>query len=153
MEYGTIEREIHIDATPEVVYEVITKPEYIAAWWGFDLQVAASAGATGRMTRTRRDGSGTLVVPLSVVEAEAPRRFAFRWAHPDGQPATPDNSFLVTFHLAPSGEGTVLRLTEAGFREVGWEAARLEAYHRDHSAGWDEHLGALGAYAAGLVRA
>jgi uncharacterized protein YndB with AHSA1/START domain len=32
MEYGTIERESHLDATPEVVYKVITKPERIAHW-------------------------------------------------------------------------------------------------------------------------
>ncbi|NYH84162.1 hypothetical protein SAMN05421678_11762 [Actinopolymorpha cephalotaxi] len=30
MEFGSIEREIHIDATPEVVYAVITRPEHIA---------------------------------------------------------------------------------------------------------------------------
>src|SRR5262249_8667133 len=71
-------------------------------------------------------GRESVVVPVSVVEAEAPRRFVFRWVQPDGQPATPENSFLVTFELVPAGDGTLLRLTEAGLREVGWEAAQLE---------------------------
>jgi uncharacterized protein YndB with AHSA1/START domain len=146
VEFGTIEREIHIDATPDVVYQVITRPEHIAQWWGFD------ASVPGQLTRQRRDGSGPVVVPVHVVEADAPRRFVFRWAHPAGEPATPENSFLVTFDLVPSGGGTLLRLTEAGFREIGWEAARLEAYHRDHGAGWDEHLAGLAVYTAGLVR-
>lgn len=151
MEYGTIEREIHIDATPEVVYEVITTPEHIAQWWGFEMAFPAVPGGTGRLTRSRDDG-GTLVVPVDVVEADAPRRFVFRWVHPEGERATPENSFLVTFDLVPAAGGTLLRLTEAGFREVGWEAAKLEARYRDHSAGWDRHLPNLATYAAGLVR-
>jgi hypothetical protein len=57
----------------------------------------------------------------------------------------------VTFELVPVDGGTLLRLTEAGFREIGWEAAQLEARYRDHSAGWDEHLPSLAKYAAGLV--
>lgn len=153
MEYGTIEREIHIDATPDVVYDVITQPEHIAQWWGFDASFPATTGGDGRMTRQRRDGSGTLVVPVSVVEADAPRRFVFRWVHPEGEPATPENSFLVTFDLVPADGGTLLRLTEAGFREIGWAAAKLEAQYQDHSVGWDEHLPRLAAYAAGVVRA
>ena len=152
MEYGTIEREIHIDAPPEVVYEVITKPEHIADWWGFDASFPPVPGGAGRMTRTGRDGRGSVVVPVRVVEADAPRRFVFRWVHPEGEAATPQNSFLVTFDLVPADGGTLLRLTEAGFREVGWEAAQLEAYYRDHSAGWDQHLPSLAAYAAGRVR-
>lgn len=153
MEYGTIEREIHIDATPEVVYDVITKPGHIARWWGFDASFPAVPGGAGQLTRDQRDGREPVVVPLVVVEADAPRRFAFRWVHPADQPATPENSFLVTFELVPAGGGTLLRLTEAGFREIGWEAARLEAYHRDHGSGWDRHLPDLAAYTAGLVRA
>lgn len=152
MEYGTIEREIHIDAAPEVVYEVVTKPEHIAQWWGFDASFPAVPGGNGRMVRQRRDGTGTLVVRIHVVAADAPRRFAFRWGHPENQPATPRNSFLVTVELVPSDGGTLLRLTEAGFREIGWEAAQLEAYYRRHRAGWDVHVPNLAAYAAGLVR-
>jgi uncharacterized protein YndB with AHSA1/START domain len=143
MEYGTIEREIHIAATPEVVYEVITKPEHIARWWGFDVSFT-----DGRMRRERRDGTGELVVPVRVVEEDPPLRFVFRWLQPAGEAPTRENSFLVTFELVPAGEGTLLRLTEAGFREVGWEAAKLEAAYRHHSVGWDEHLARLATYAA-----
>lgn len=153
MEYGAIEREIHIDATPEVVYEVITEPEHIARWWGFDAAFAGRPGSEGRMTRDRRDGRGSLDVQVFVVEADPPRRFVFRWVHPEGQPATPQNSLLVTFELEPAEGGTLLRLTEAGFREIGWEAAQGEAQYRAHLAGWDRYLPSLAVYAAGLVQA
>jgi hypothetical protein len=58
----------------------------------------------------------------------------------------------VTFELSADGEGTLLRLIEAGFREVGWGAVQLEQYYEEHNAGWDEHLPNLASYAAGLVR-
>lgn len=151
MEYGSIEREIRIDATPATVYDVITQPEHIAQWWGFDASFEAVPG-DGRMARRRPDGGGDLVVPVYLVQADPPRRFVFRWAHPQGEPATPRNSFLVTFDLSPIDGGTLLRLTEVGFREVGWETAQLEAYHHDHTTGWDQFLPHLAAYAADLVR-
>ena len=47
---------------------------------------------------------------------------------------------LVTFELSPSGGGTVLRLTETGFRERGWEIAVLEEAYKDHVHGWDFYL-------------
>lgn len=58
----------------------------------------------------------------------------------------------MTFELVPADGGTLLRLTEAGFREVDWEAAQFEAHYRRHCAGWDRHLPNPAAYAAGLVR-
>ncbi len=47
---------------------------------------------------------------------------------------------LVTFELSPSGGGTMLRLTETGFRERGWEIAVLEEAYQDHVNGWDFYL-------------
>jgi uncharacterized protein YndB with AHSA1/START domain len=141
MEYGAIEREIHIAADPEVVYDVITKPAHLKAWWGVDARFE-----DGTMSWHRKERSTT--VRCQVVEDEAPKRFVFRWLQPDGEVATPENSFLVTFELSPADGGTLLRLTEAGFREVGWEAAKLEEQYRSHSLGWDEHLADLVKYAA-----
>ena len=46
------------------------------------------------------------------------------------------NSLLITFELSERGGGTHLRMTETGFREMGWEVAVLEAQYQDHAAGW-----------------
>jgi len=142
MEYGAIERELHIAAAPEIVYDVISSPEHLAEWWGVDAKFE-----DGTMSWHREHGSTT--VRCQVVEAEPPKRFVFRWLHPDGEAATPENSFLVAFELSPADGGTLLRLTEGGFREIGWEAAKLEEHYRSHSIGWDEHLADLVKYAAG----
>jgi uncharacterized protein YndB with AHSA1/START domain len=80
------------------------------------------------------------VVPITVVDAQPPRLFSFRWTHDAGEVATATNSMLVTFELSPSGGGTVLRLTETGFRERGWEIAVLEEAYQDHVSGWDFYL-------------
>jgi uncharacterized protein YndB with AHSA1/START domain len=32
MEFGTIEREIYIEATPEVVFEVVSSPGHVQQW-------------------------------------------------------------------------------------------------------------------------
>jgi hypothetical protein len=88
-----------------------------------------------------------------VVEADPCRRFSFRWVYNEGEAATSANSLLVTFDLIPSRGGTLLRFTETGFREKGWESAVLEAHYRDHARGWDYFLPRLVTYVARLVSA
>ena len=151
MEYGSIEREFTVEASPEVVFEVLSSPAHIAAWWGgAEADVAPIAGATGELAWGRGTPDAH-IVPLTVVEADPPRTFSFRWAYAEGQVPTESNSFLVSFLLTPSGAGTVVRLTEVGFRERGWEAAVLEAHYEQHRTGWDTHLGGLRRYLGRLV--
>jgi uncharacterized protein YndB with AHSA1/START domain len=88
---------------------------------------------------------------MTVVAVEPPRLFTFRWTHPAGEAAIDGNSLLVTFELVPSGSGTLLRLTETGFRERGWEIAVLEQQYHEHVVGWDTYVPRIGTYAAGLV--
>jgi hypothetical protein len=90
---------------------------------------------------------------MTVVTAEPPRVFTFRWTHPAGEEAVDGNSLLVTFELVPSGAGTLLRLTETGFREQGWEIATLEQRYNEHVVGWDTFVPRIAATAVGLVSA
>ena len=151
MEFGTIEREIHIEATPEVVYQVVSTPEHIRSGGPRRPSLDPVPGGTGRVTFVRPEGThvaGThrrrgrpaapVLVPLGL------RR---------GGAATAGSSLLVTFDLVPSGTGTLLRFSEEGFREKGWEAAVLEEQYRDHVAGWDYFLPRLVAYADRLESA
>jgi uncharacterized protein YndB with AHSA1/START domain len=151
MEYGSIEREIHIEAAPEVVYEVISRPEHLREWWPDEADLVPVPGATGVISFGDRSTPDAKVEQLTVVEADPPRRFSFRWVYDEGETATPANSLLVTFELVRSGTGTLLRFTESGFREKGWEAAVLEATYRDHVTGWDHFLPRLVSYVARLV--
>ena len=152
MEYGSIEREIHVDAAPDVVFDVISSPAHIREWWGgVKADVEPTAGATGELVWGDRATGEAQVVPITVVDAVPPRLFSFRWVHSSGEAATASNSLLVTFELVPSGSGTVLRLTETGFREMGWEVAVLEEAYQEHSAGWDTYVPRIGEYVIQLA--
>jgi len=147
MGYGSIERELHVEATPEVVYEVISRPEHLREWWPDEAELDPVPGSSGVISF-----GGTKAVHLTVTEADPPRRFAFRWTYDEGVVASADNSLLVTFQLIPSGTGTLLRFTETGFRTKGWEAAEAEQRYTEHAKGWDHFLPRLAAYALRLDR-
>ena len=140
MEYGTIERELHIEASPEVVFDVISSPQHIRDWWSAETQIEPMAGSTSELTWRDEASGGVNVVPITVIDVEPPRRFSFRWTQRPGEAPTATNSLLVTFELSPSGAGTLLRLTETGFRERGWDIAVLEQTYQEHVTGWDFFL-------------
>jgi uncharacterized protein YndB with AHSA1/START domain len=149
MEFGTIEREIYVDASPEVLFEVVSSPDHLEQWWPDEAHYERVPGETGEIVFGER-GAGGAVVAFTVVEVRPPRTFSFRWTHPAGEPARLGNSLLVTFELTPSGRGTLLRMTESGFREMGWEVAMLEQQYREHVTGWDYYLARLVPYVATL---
>ncbi|MFB6722248.1 SRPBCC domain-containing protein [Kribbella sp. NPDC056345] len=140
----SITRELRIDASPEVVYEVISTPEHLREWWPDEADVKASPGAVGTISFGTEN-----VVPLTVVEADPPRRFSFRWAHPVDEAASAANSLLATFDLIPDGDGTLLRFAETGFDEAG----RSDDEFNEHTTGWDYFLPRLTPYAARVAGA
>ena len=147
MENGSIEREVHVDAAPEVVFDVVSNPEHVREWWPDRAEFAPEPGAAGRI------GFGTPSgeigwAQFTVVDAVPPRLFSFRWTHPEGERAVVGNSFLVVFELEPAGGGTMLRMTETGFRERGWDEAKVAAEYADHVNGWDHFLPRLPGCAA-----
>jgi hypothetical protein len=55
---------------------------------------------------------------------------------------------LVVFDLEPDGDGTLLRMTESGFRDQGWDEAKVADEYAQHVQGWDHFLPRLQEYAA-----
>lgn len=150
MEYATIERELFVQASPEVVYDVVSSPEHVREWWPDDARYEPVPGSVGEIVFGDVDADG-MAVSIAVLEATPPRTFTFRWTQPAGDAAVEGNSLLVTFDLAPARGGTQLRMTETGFREMGWEAAVLEQQYHEHATGWDFYLPRLSAYVATLA--
>ena len=109
VELGTIEREIHVEASPEVVFEVISKPEHMREWWSDEADFPSTPGGVGWIAFGEDPDDREHRASFTVVDVEPPHRFTFRWCHPEGVPAARDNSLLVTFELSPSGGGTLLR--------------------------------------------
>ena len=134
MEYGVIEKQVHIDATPDIVYAIVSTPEHIAQWWAESADFDSRPGGTGEIVF--RDSS----VQLRVLETVPGRLFRFAWNFPKGETPTPNNSMIVSFELSPEGSGTLLKVVEEGMRDQGWEAAKLEEYYRSHTRGWTKCL-------------
>ena len=149
MEFGIIEREIYVRASPEVVFEVVSSPDHLQRWWPDEATYEVVAGSTGEIVFGERAEGGT-IVPFTVIDVQPPRRFSFRWTQPEGQTASEGNSLLVTFDLTPSDGGTLLKMTERGFREMGWEDAVLEQQYEAHVSGWDYYLPRLAPYVGTL---
>jgi uncharacterized protein YndB with AHSA1/START domain len=149
MEYGSIERDIEVAASPEVVFDVISRPEHMREWWPDDARFEPVAGAPGELVWRDAETGETTSVELAVVEVDPPKRFSFRWCYT--VPAHNGQSLLVTFELIPTTTGTQIRMRESGFREMGWEVAVLEEHYNDHESGWDHYIPRLGAYIARLV--
>lgn len=151
MELGAIEKHIHIDASPAVVYEVVSNPQHIAQWWTDEAQFDPTPGGHGVLVWRGRATNRPFEAHITVVEAVPGQRFSFRWLYPEGEAPTPTNSLLVTFEIAPDADGSLLTVTEEGMREQGWEAAVLEEHYRSHDAGWTRHLADLATYAPTLA--
>lgn len=149
-EYGSITKQLRIDAPPAVVYEVVSTPEHVATWWTDEADFDSAPGGRGVLAWAGKATTKPFEVEITVVEARPGELFSFRWLYPDGEPAEAANSMLVTFTLAPDGpdgQATLLTLVEEGMREKGWEAAVLEDYYHSHDDGWTRHLADLAVYA------
>jgi uncharacterized protein YndB with AHSA1/START domain len=148
----SVEREILIEATPQVVWGVITEPGQISQWFSDDADIEGRAGADGTLTWKPGGRGGEkdvdLVVPIRVVDAEPFRRFSFRWNHPDGASPDESNSALVEFSLIEEAGGTRLKVVESGIDLVTDDEASNARYIEEHGYGWGKHFGELRDYVA-----
>lgn len=157
MAADSVEREILIEASPEVVWGVITEPEQISRWFSDAAEVEGRAGADGTLTwrpggRGGGDKESDAIVPIRVVEAEPFRRFSFRWNHPQGAEPDESNSALVEFTLIEEAGGTRLRVVESGIDAMTRDEQDKARYLEQHEHGWEKHLGELLDYVASKPR-
>ena len=139
----TIERDIEIEAPVEVVWRTITEPEQIRTWFSDVVELEARPGAVGTLT-FRADSDDPHVVGITVVAAERPHRFSFRWCYPPGDDATADNSTLVTFTLTADGDArTRLRVVETGLDQLDWPDDDKQKFVDEHRHGWQDQGDAL----------
>jgi len=149
MSHSTIEREIHIAASPEIVFDVISSPEHLVNWFPEEAELDATPGGHGVLTFHRPGGDH--VAPVTVVDAQPYSLFSFRWNQDEGETATETNSLLVRFELVPSDDGTLLKMTESNFDGRGLDDARVLADYEDHTQGWNQILPRLAPYAESLA--
>jgi uncharacterized protein YndB with AHSA1/START domain len=141
----TIECDVLIDAPTDVVWRTITEPDQIIQWFADRVQLDLQSGGAGTLVfEGHACTAQATVAPLVVVAVDPPRRFSFRWGHPEGEAPGPGNSLLVEFSLSAEGDDrTRLQVVETGLDAIGWPEDEKARYVESHRGGWVTHLGRL----------
>ena len=126
--------ELHIAASPEVVYSYFTDPGKMARWMGIDHKLDPVPGGEYRV-----DINGRAVAVGQFLELDPPSRlvFTFGW---DGDEAIPPGSSTIEVSLTPEAGGTRLH-----FAHRGLPSSRAS----DHGKGWGHYLPRLLVVAGG----
>jgi uncharacterized protein YndB with AHSA1/START domain len=146
VEQDRVERTVHIVATTERVWDIVTKPEHIGHWFGHGTPATVDLRPDGIMVvEPGPPGERYLA---RIVKLDPPHYFSYRWASAFPEVlADETNSTLVEFHLAVEGATTRLTVCESGFATLKIPAGR-EAYasYESHSQGWTEVIRKLADY-------
>ncbi|MGE0599811.1 MAG: ArsR/SmtB family transcription factor [Dehalococcoidia bacterium] len=117
LELETMERpkhiyDVYIRATPERVWEAITRGDQTVAWFHeTTLTGELKPGAPFQLVSREGDSA----VDGEVLEIDPPRRFVHTWKANWGPDFANDRPSRVTWELTPMGETTRLRLTHDDF--------------------------------------
>lgn len=144
-----IERELIVAAPIERVWEIITQPEHVQRWFAFD--GASIDLRPGGEIVMRWLEHGTFYA--RVEEVDPPHRFSYRGSRLPDDRVGDGNATLVTFTLAPEGNGTRLRVVESGFRELDVPVEAQAEAAEDNTEGWYGAFTTLDAYIRELAGA
>lgn len=145
MNQDRIEREIHVTATAERVWELVSLP----GWWINEGELHPE--------RVRREGDVGLVTHpelgefrVGVLEERPPEYVRFRWLSQSASSPLPETT--VEFTLTPDESGVLVRVVESGFGSAA-PSPRLDQHYQDNCEGWDIELSALRRSLSGELRA
>jgi uncharacterized protein YndB with AHSA1/START domain len=143
-----IEKKVLLRAPRSKVWRVLTDIDEFRNWFGVSESEGSFApGARLRMVPIEEYGCGEFYVFVEQMDKE--RLFSWRW-HPGAldpkanyaaEPTT-----LVVFQLEDAPGGTMLTITESGFRHIS--LARRAAVFGENSQGWDFQAASLEKYVA-----
>jgi uncharacterized protein YndB with AHSA1/START domain len=140
-DHDTITGDIHIQASPERVFEALTDPKQLMQWWGqADMYRAVAYEIDlrpgGRWVCKGKGVDGKeFQVKGEYIEVDPPRTLEYSWiADWSG-----DLKTIVHWDLSPHQGGTMVRIRHRGF------AGQAE-HAKNHSNGWTRVLGWMQAY-------
>jgi uncharacterized protein YndB with AHSA1/START domain len=131
-----VERELHIDASPETVFGFFTDPALMVRWKGTKATLDPRPGGIYRV-----EMSDQVIAVGEYVELDPPHRLVLTWGWEGDYAGTPPGSSRVEITLTPDGDGTRLHLVHSGLPSA--EAAEAHGY------GWDLYMPRLAIAAAG----
>jgi uncharacterized protein YndB with AHSA1/START domain len=126
-----IVREIHIDATPETVFEFLVDPAKVTRWLAKEATHELRPGGVCHQIHGHDGTDERFEMRGEFVEITRPERVVFTWGWSDPGLNVPPGSSRVEFTLTPDGDGTLVHL----------EHHDLPVSERDgHAEGWPEVL-------------
>ena len=140
---GVVKAEIEIAAPPERVFQAITTPAELAAWWGaddvyrtMDWQIDLRPG--GKWSTVAVNAGGTRsTVGGEYLEVDPPRRLVYTW-----RPSWEDfMETTIRYELQPTPSGTRVLVTHSGFGDRAAQATGT-------GEGWRRVLDWLGEHLA-----
>ncbi len=136
----SIERELLLPAPPARVWEALTQPDQLSAWFGTSASLDLRPGGNVTFTWDQPGVHGTNSGVIEIVDP--PHRFVWRWrTGSNDAPAT-----RVEFTLDAHPQGTRLRMVESGFFSLPPEQRER------NTTGWQRELADLTAYFGGGSR-
>ncbi|WP_193103682.1 polyketide cyclase [Brachybacterium sp. FME24] len=134
-----IVRSIHIDATAETVFAIVSEPGWFINDGAYTEHEITTDGDTSHVVDPVH---GTFAVATDVLDP--PRRAVFRWLVGQvGELADfPNNT--IEFTIDPVGssasDGVLLTVRERGFAAISDDAAKRRAAFEDNTTGWIQEL-------------
>lgn len=128
----TVRRCIHIDATPERIWQEFESQERMAAWWGIGHRLVTYEPRVGGAVEMEVEAYGALQLfggRITVFDPGRELTWEDNWS---GALAWPTNVFS-TLRLTPVANGTVVEFIKHGFERLGERAAEV---HRGLEGGW-----------------
>jgi uncharacterized protein YndB with AHSA1/START domain len=127
----SLEKELFIKATPERVFQALTKKDDLERWFLVKAEVDLRPGGAIRFEW----GPGVFNVGKILV-LEPPHRLSYSWEALEPSPTT------ITFELTAENDGTRLHLIHTG---IG-EGEDWDTYYTSVNGGWNAHLTNLTAW-------
>jgi uncharacterized protein YndB with AHSA1/START domain len=141
-EADVIRRQIVMPVSPERLWEALTDPDQIAAWFGGRVDWELDEG--GPVQFRGDDGSER----SGRIQAVRPgRHLRFTWWPTGGSEGGPEGASEVSYVLQPDGDGTRLTVQERPVEPATTPQARADAAW----SAWDSRLLGAWACAAGCL--
>jgi uncharacterized protein YndB with AHSA1/START domain len=145
--------EIEIAASPEKVFEAITKSDQLMRWWisptcsNRTWEVDPRPGGrwrfkTGKSTRAI-NGVDTYEAHGEILEYSPPRVLVYTWIANWNE--DPSQATVVSWTLSPTNNGTLIKVTHSGL-------SKMPVARKDYSAGWVSVLELLKKFAEGTTK-
>jgi uncharacterized protein YndB with AHSA1/START domain len=134
-EFGSIRRELFIEADQATVFAFLTDPDRMTRWMGTHIQLDARSGG---IYLVNVDGKHVARGEFEEVTPNSRIVYSFGWE--DGAMDLPPGSSKVAIDLAPKDRGTLLTFVHSGLPAPAVEP---------HTDGWTHYLGRLAIAAGG----